>query len=129
MISSRIPTALRKFLILVHRWLGAALSSLFLLWFSSGIVMMYWDFPSVSAQDRLDHSPALDASTIRLAPLEASAKLEISDPQVRVRLNTFDGRPVYRFRIGREERLIYADTGEEQTGVSPEMIQRAASRW
>ena len=40
---------LKRSLILVHRWLGVALCLVFLLWFPSGIGMMYWDFPSVSA--------------------------------------------------------------------------------
>ena|SRR5580658_6127653 len=120
---------IRKAVILVHRWLGVALSLLFLLWFSSGIVMMYWGFPSVTVQDRLDRSPELDANSIRLSPSEAYAKLKIFQPPAQVRLNIFAGRPVYRFRTGRAERLVYADSGEEQVQVSPQMIQRAASRW
>ena len=48
--------------IFVHRWLGVALCLLFLLWFASGIGMMYWDFPNVTAADRLERSPALDAA-------------------------------------------------------------------
>ena len=103
--------------------------ALFVLWFTSGVVMMYWGFPSVTAQDRLDRSPALDASRIRLSPAEAYAKLGVRHPPTQARLNTFDGRPVYRFRAGRDERLIYADTGQEQTEVSQAMIQRVASVW
>jgi hypothetical protein len=122
-------TAIRKAAIFIHRWLGVALSLVFLLWFSSGIVMMYWGFPSVTALDRLDRSPKLDAASIRLSPAEAYAKLGIPQPPGQVRLNTFDGRPVYRFRTGREERLIYADSGEEQKTASPQVIQRAASAW
>src|SRR4030095_12670696 len=44
-----------------------------------------------------------------------------------IRLNTFDGRPVYRFQTGQGEHIVYADTGEEQLFVSNEMVQRAAS--
>src|SRR5271170_1709215 len=39
---------LRKFAIFVHRWLGLAFCLLFALWFVSGIVMMYSDYPGVS---------------------------------------------------------------------------------
>jgi hypothetical protein len=120
---------LKKSLIFIHRWLGVVLCLLFLLWFISGIVMMYWDFPSVSAQDRLDRSPVLDASKIQLSPAEAYTKLETQQPPSQVRLNIFDGRPVYRFRAGRGERLIYADTGEEQIFAPPEMIQGIAVAW
>jgi hypothetical protein len=121
--------AIRKAIIFVHRWLGVALSLLFLLWFSSGIVMMYWGFPSVTAQDRLDRSPELNANSIRFGPSEAYAKLETSQPPGQVRINTFDGRPVYRFRTGREERLVFADNGDALTQVSAQMIERAARGW
>ena len=39
-------------LIFLHRWLGVGLGLLFLLWFASGMVMMYWSYPSVNAADR-----------------------------------------------------------------------------
>ena len=39
----------KRCVIFVHRWLGVALCLFFLLWFPSGIGMMYWDFPSVGA--------------------------------------------------------------------------------
>ena len=121
---------LKRILIVVHRWLGVALCLLFLLWFPSGIGMMYWDFPSVSAADRLDRAPALDASTIALTPREAYARLEFdNDTPPQVRLSTFDGRPVYRFRFGNGEAMVYADTGEQQVDVPQAMIDRAATAW
>ena len=123
------PAAFKRFLIFLHRWLGVALCLLFLLWFASGIVMMYTDFPAVLAEDRLERSPALDASAVRLSPAEAAAKIDSRKRNGPIRLNTFDGRPVYRFGTGRGERLIYADNGEEQRAASPEQIARAAARW
>jgi len=120
---------LKRAVIVVHRWLGVGLCLLFLIWFASGIGMMYWDFPSVTAADRLERSPALTASTIALSPEEAYATLHASQPPSAVRLNTFDRRPVYRFRTGRDESLVYADTGEAQRDVSRTMVDRIASAW
>src|SRR5262249_928114 len=45
------------------------------------------------------------------------------------RLNTFDGRPVYRFRVGRDEAIAYADNGDEHASVTPDMMRRIAARW
>ncbi len=96
---------------------------------------MYWGYPSVSAQDRLDRSPKLDPSKIVLSPQDAAEKAGAQLSPAQVRLNSFDGRPVYRFggggRGGRggAGRIIYADTGEEQTVVSAEMLDRIASTW
>ena len=89
-------------LIFVHRWVGIALCLVFLLWFPSGIGMMYWTFPGVSAGDRLDHSPRLDPAKIMLSPTEAAEKLGMQANPTQVRLNSFDGRPVYRFGGGAE---------------------------
>jgi hypothetical protein len=124
-----------RFLIFLHRWVGIALCVVFLLWFPSGIGMMYWGFPGVTAEDRLDHSPKLDPANIMLSPEEAAEKAGVQANPGQVRLNTFDGRPVYRFggggRGGRGGggRIIYADTGEEQTEASLDMLDRIASAW
>jgi hypothetical protein len=115
----------KRLLIFVHRWLGIALCALFLVWFPSGIGMMYWGFPSVSEEDRLTRSPALDSSTVRLSPAEAYARLGLPEAPGAVQLNSFDGRPLYRFREGD----VYADTGEEQVEVSTAMVHRVAAAW
>src|SRR5262249_41638309 len=122
---------LKRSLIFVHRWLGVALCVLFLLWFPSGIGMMYWDFPSVRPADRLERAPALDPATIKLSPEEAATVLGDSQPPGQTRLSTFDGRPVYRFGGGRGggASLVYADTGEEQVDVSTAMMERIVAGW
>src|SRR5712691_1649078 len=120
---------IKRSLIFIHRWLGVAVCLFFLLWFPSGIGMMYWDFPGVTDADRLDRSPALDPSTVRLSPAEAFATLGQKPPPNQVHLNTFDGRPAYRFRAGGGEDIVYADTGEPQSAVSPDMALRIALAW
>lgn len=122
-----------KLILFLHRWMGVALCLVFLLWFASGIVMMYWDFPSVTEHDRLARAPVLDSSSIRLSPAEAYARLDrarlSTQPPIEVRLDSFDGRPVYRFRVGRDAKIVYADTGDQQTGASKAMADRAARAW
>src|SRR5262245_7064822 len=120
---------LKRVLIFVHRWLGVVLCVLFLLWFPSGIGMMYWPYPSVTPADRLERSPALDRSKITVSPVDAYGMLGLDEPPTSVRLNSFDGRPVYRFRAGRFETLVFADNGEELGDVSMEMVNRVASAW
>src|SRR5258707_1223704 len=105
----RPSAALKRAAIFLHRWMGVALSLIFLMWFSSGIVMMYWSFPEVSARDRLERWPLLNAATVKLSPAQAFAVLQRGNPPSQVLLNSFDGRPVYRFRSGRAESVVYAD--------------------
>ena len=120
---------LKRSAIFVHRWLGVALCVLFLLWFPSGIGMMYWGFPGVTAADRLERAVPLDPAAIRLSPVEAYATLGLIEPPTQVRLNTFDGRPVYRFRDPDGESMVYADTGAQQIDVPEAMRHRIAAAW
>jgi len=134
------PTALlKRFLIFIHRWLGVALSVIFMLWFVSGIVMMYWGFPGVAASDRLQRAPVLDPAAIKVSAEEAYAALGQDEPPRQVRLTSFDGRPVYRFgggggrgggRGGRGGGpMVYADDGTPQNAVDDAMVDRVATAW
>lgn len=111
-----------KVLIVVHRWLGVALCALFLLWFPSGIGMMYWGMPAISARDRLERSPVLDPSTIALSPQEAAERIGLDPSPSQIRVTVFDGRPAYRVNGD----VVYADNGEVQGPASREMRDRVA---
>jgi len=124
-----VSVFIKRSLIFIHRWLGIALCVVFLLWFPSGIGMMYWGFPDVSRDDRLERSPALDASKVKLSPAEALKVLGVDDDPGAIRLNTFDGRPAYRIGGFSGQSIVYADTGEEQLAVPMDMVHRAAAAW
>jgi len=117
-----------RVLIFVHRWLGVALCVLFLLWFPSGIVMMYWDYPSVTPADRIERATALRVGDIKVSLSDALATSGMTQPR-QVRLSTFDRRPVYRFSSGRDEAIVYADTGELHELVTRAMADRIAAAW
>ena len=133
------PTALlKRSLIFLHRWVGVALSVIFLLWFASGIVMMYWSFPGVTAEDRIERLPDLDPAQIKVSPEEAVAALRREQPPGQIRLTSFDGRPVYRFggggrggggRRGGGAAMVYADDGSVREDADEEMVDRAAAAW
>ena len=121
---------MKRSLVFIHRWLGVALCLIFLVWFPSGIGMMYWTFPAATAADRLERLPPIDASKVAVTPAQAWAALGYDDEiPDQLRLTTFDGRPAYRFGAGRGGPVVYADTGEEQIDVSRFMVNRAAAGW
>jgi len=120
---------LKKAVLLTHRWLGVALSFLFVVWFLSGFVMMYWDYPRVSASGRLARSAPLVASQVRLSPAEAFAAAARRESPSLVRLTMFDGRPVYRFQQGRLQSVVYADTGQPLTPLNEVQARRVAVAW
>ena len=133
---ARPAVLVKRTLIFVHRWIGVALSVIFLLWFASGIVMMYWTFPSVSATDRLERLPILDPERVTLSAAAAAATLGESRPPGQVRLTSFDGRPAYRFGGGRGGGgrgggwiMVYADDGTRADAVDDALVDRAAAAW
>ena len=125
----RPDALLKRSLIFAHRWLGVALSLVFLLWFVSGIVMMYWSFPSVGPADRLQRAPVLVPERIAVSAERAFSALERDGAAAQIRLTSFDGRPVYRFGGGRGGARVFADDGAEVGEVDAAMVDRAAARW
>ena len=57
-----------KVLVFLHRYGGIALGLLVMLWFASGIVMMYTGgMPALDQEARLAHRPALDFTKVKLS--------------------------------------------------------------
>ena len=66
-------------LYLFHRWAGIVLCLILALWFFSGFFMMYVEFPQLSRMERLQGTPALNYSAVRLTPAEAATRLTADD--------------------------------------------------
>src|SRR5215471_14289142 len=100
---------MRRLLILIHRYLGIALSLLFAAWFISGIAMIYTKgMPNLTPQLRLQRLAALQMDSVRITPSAAIRKAGLDRPPARVTLSSVAGRPV--FRIG--STTVFADDGE-----------------
>jgi uncharacterized iron-regulated membrane protein len=108
---------LRKTLILSHRYVGIAFSALVVMWFATGITMMYvGGMPRLTPELRLERMAPVDVAAVRLTPADAAASAGIADPPVHASLASLLDRPVYRF----DESLVFADTGE----VAGELTRR-----
>ena len=121
LITRRPLTFVRRSLLFVHRWLGVALSMLLTMWFVSGIVMMYWSYPTLDRVDYLRHAPPIPASKITVSP--AQAFKEGRPPSFT--LATQDGRPVYFAG----STTVFADDGSTPGPVTAAMVDRAAAAW
>ena len=98
-------------LIVVHRYLGVAFCLIFLIWFSSGIVMVYKRLPEFSAEERLMRMPPLDAAAIKMSPAEAFEAAGVQGSPQRVLLTSYQSRPVYRFAFQAGSITVFADDG------------------
>lgn len=131
-----IKAKLQGQFILWHRWLGIGSCVLFLLWFVSGIVMMYWRMPDLRASERQEKLPALNSAAVTLTPAAAWAKLNLEGPWTTANLSTIAGRPAYRFTQGLKKRVVFADNGEipnnfgpDEAAISAEAFLKAKPRF
>jgi hypothetical protein len=114
----------RKSVILAHRYLGIALSLLFVVWFASGITMMYaGGMPRLIPDERLERLTPVDLRAVRLTPSEAAQKAEVeSAPST---LLTVMDRPAYRV----SGFTVFADNGEILEEVDAKQAATIVSRF
>jgi hypothetical protein len=119
---------LRKWLILSHRYAGIVLSLFVVMWFATGLTMMYvGGMPRLTPETRLEKLPNLDLARVRLTPAEAAEAGLIGEPGRAVLLSIM-GRPAYRFGAG-EPTTVFADTGEVLESATPAQARTIASRF
>jgi len=116
----------RRAVILSHRYLGIVLSLLVIMWFATGITMMYWGgMPRVTPELRLERMHPVDFARVHLTPAQAAERADL-DPVGRATLATLIDRPVYRFG-SRNPAMVFADTGEVLDELTPEQTQTIAA--
>jgi len=117
---------MRRLLILLHRYLGIALSVLFVVWFFSGIGMMYSrGMPRLTPQLRLERLAAIDISKVHLSAADAAAKAGGSKAPNRVVLLMIMDRPAYRFAT----KTVFAETGDVMTSIGTNDALRVAAEF
>lgn len=116
---------LRKWLILVHRSLGIGLGLVFLLWFVSGVGMIYaGGMPELAGKVRLERMQLLDLSRVSVSPANAAAVARLPQPR-RVTLVTVLDRPAYRI----DDVTVFADTGERLSHLDSRQARMVAARY
>ena len=101
-------------LVYIYRWLGIALSILFVVWFASGVVMIYARMPELTAAERLARLAPIDFAAVRIEPGAVAGEAS------RFTITTLGGRPVYRVTSAGQSQTTYADTGEELPPLTSE---------
>ena len=117
---------LRRWLIWTHRYAGIPLSVVFVVWFASGIVMMYTGgMPGITRSDRLERIDPVDVARVRLTPAEAAARGGVDGTPRRVALLTVLARPAYRF----DGVTVFADSGERLAPIGSAAAKTALLRY
>jgi len=115
----------KSLFIYVHRWTGIVFGLLFVLWFFSGVLMMYVRMPVLSVAERLGHVEALDFSTTTVTPADALRSNGLKSGGVRLEMD-YGGRPIYRFDGNTK---VYADTGEPVPGAGRDQALALIRGW
>ncbi|HVS15378.1 MAG TPA: PepSY domain-containing protein [Thermoanaerobaculia bacterium] len=107
-----------RWLVACHRWLGIGMGALFVLWFASGLVLMWRGMPELDEARRLARLPPLDLASARVDPAAAAATAGIEPEALTVGM--LGARPVYRLRARGRVTTVYADSGETFAGFDPD---------
>ncbi|WP_304641859.1 PepSY domain-containing protein [Pseudomonas sp.] len=86
---------MKRYLYLWHRWLGIALCLLMLLWFVSGMVMLYVGYPKLTQAEHWSRLPALSLDGCCVEPQKVLGQVG-AQPGV-LRLTSIAGAPHYLF--------------------------------
>lgn len=114
---------MKRLLILSHRYLGIPLSLLAIMWFTTGIAMLWvGGMPRMTPALRLERMPDLDLSKVTLSPAQAA---EIAGGGSRAQLFTVLDRPAYRISGA----TVFADTGEFMDEIPVREAKRVAARF
>lgn len=71
---------MKRYLYLWHRWLGIGCCLLMVLWFVSGMVMLYVGYPKLTPLERLAHLPELDGCEA-CVPLRTASPAAMERPR------------------------------------------------
>src|SRR5688572_10834523 len=120
----------RKLVILSHRYLGIAISALVVMWFATGITMMYvGGMPRLTPELRLERMTPIDLQDVLLTPAEAAQRAEFGRPPTRATLMSIVGRPAYRFGGNGGTTIVYADDGQVADEFTPAQTREIAARF
>ncbi|MCH7816995.1 MAG: PepSY domain-containing protein [Proteobacteria bacterium] len=112
----------------IHRLLGIGMCLLFALWFASGIVMMYVEYPELTEAERIANLDELDLGNIRITPAQAAVSLRSNSNFSALTLSSVLGRPAYQFQdLEGTMVTVFADTGQIFDGLDSSSAVAAAS--
>jgi len=110
----------------VHRWLGIGMCLLFALWFASGIVMMYVEYPELTESERIGNLPLLDSGVVYYEPADIAISFDDDTQISSISLSSVMGRPAYLVVTdSARATTIFADSGERLQNLNAELAEAA----
>ncbi|RYZ67784.1 MAG: hypothetical protein EOP08_02015, partial [Proteobacteria bacterium] len=112
----------------IHRWVGIGACLLFLIWFLSGLVMIYVPFPGLTSAERIAGLPPIDWSEVHVGPDAAERTGSPDAPARAVVLEMSATDPVWRVSPAKGPQVVVsARSGERLTTFDAASASRTAS--
>ena len=115
---------MRKLFFQIHKITGAIMSLMCLIWFLTGIILIFTGYPHASSEKRFLHLETFTANDLQ--------NLQAPSPNFKgaVVLEKHLGQPVYRISSGRKTQKVYnAQTLEPINAFTIDMADRLASSY
>jgi len=119
--SKSVFPRIRPYITATHRWIGVVVCLYFVIWFISGLVLMYVRYPALSVDDKQATLTPINWSRVNVAPGEVLRSARQSSYPQEFWLEMSAAEPVYRLIDWEDNRFAYsAVTGDRIRGVSAE---------
>ena len=119
---------INKIIYSIHRILGTLLSVLFLMWFLTGIVMIYHGFPSANREEKLAKLSPLPTDSLPDVA-EIMAKVEHPDSLTGLKLSNYLGHTTFAVSAGMKQEALALDTTQAEIKVDGDYIRNVAALW
>ena len=117
-----------RYLHLLHRWLGIGLGLFVLLWFLSGLVMLFVGYPKLTQTERLSHLEPIKLQQVKLNAAEAwAATGNIGQPE-KARLAMRLQRPAYYFLQNGQWWSAWADVNDSSK-ITEVLAKKTAAQY
>lgn len=115
----------KRWLYLIHRWVGIASCLLFAMWFASGLVMIYVPYPSLSLTERAQGQEAIDWAKVDVPP-----PVSLKGTPRSLDLEMRDGHPVWRVQDWEGKRFsVSAERVVPEPKIDAAYAGRVATRF
>lgn len=118
---------LTKLMFTIHRVLGTLLSALFLMWFISGLVMVYHTFPKANPKDKAEKFEPLPPELPSVQ--EVLNRIPAGEEVKGMSVNRYLGQTVFHIHTDKSSYDLPADSTEQLSPITGQRIENVAALW
>lgn len=118
---------LTRIMFTIHKVLGTLLSALFVMWFLSGLVMIYHTFPAANAKQKAEKMEVLTDSMPSMT--EILQRIPDGETVESMNVNRYLGQTIFHIRTDKGKYHLPADSAEQLPIIDKERIEAVARLW